>query len=248
MEFTDTGPSPSVVADPIHPPTYALLELELRECDDPNITYETLVLRLIKRVCLEFGIPFTHMLETIRQGPCVMDRQMHPRLRHLWNRRKRPVTLDEQHCVERVLGHDYNRVGDMMKLASILNKISDPADLFHFFAMDGFLGDDPKRYVDAFRYGPEDVQYKHVRAVRVLYEKEKIENPSVMRMVLESIFDDKECVDPSWIHAKDWYVGVVGSWNVVKEIAEWRREQEEKSKKKRSVEDDRAAKLIKTED
>ncbi|GBN83080.1 hypothetical protein AVEN_233313-1 [Araneus ventricosus] len=112
----------------------ALLEQELKQCENPHVTYETLVLRLVKRLLLQLNLPWSHVLETVRQGPCLMDEKLLDKLQKMWNRRKRPVTLDEQHCVERVLGHDDNLVGDMMKLASVLNKIADPSDVYHFFS------------------------------------------------------------------------------------------------------------------
>ncbi|GBO21319.1 hypothetical protein AVEN_237935-1 [Araneus ventricosus] len=224
-------------------PVQALLEQELKQCENPHVTYETLVLRLVKRLLLQLNLPWSHVLETVRQGPCLMDEKLHDTLQKMWNRRKRPVTLDEQHCVERVLGHDHNRVGDMMKLASVLNKIADPSDVYHFFAMDGLLGDDPKRYVDVFRYGPEDVQYHHVAAVRFLYAEGHVEHPAAMKEMLEGVLAGEDASDGP----RSLYVFYVGGNRAVKEIADWRRELEEKSKKKRSAEEDRAAaaKLVK---
>lgn len=232
---------------PIH---IYLLEEELKLCDNPHLTYETIVLRLVKRLLAKLQLPWSHVLETVRQGPYLLDKRLQRRLQCIWNHRKRQVTLDEQHCVERVLGHDHNRAGDLTKLAGILNKIADPVDLYTFFAVDGFLGDDPRRYIDAFRYGSNELQYRHVQAVRHLYDNGSVENPVAMRELLESIFGQREDEgkDGDGQGPKDLYVSEVGGWQEVKEIAEWRREQEEKNKKKRSNEDDRPAKVSKTED
>ncbi|GBN19750.1 hypothetical protein AVEN_261820-1 [Araneus ventricosus] len=167
---------------------HLLLEEELKRCDNPHLTYETLILRLVKRLLVRFRIPWAYVMEVVRQGPCMLDEELHRVLQDVWNRRKRPVTLDEQHCVERILGRDHVRAADLIKLIGIIHKIADPPVAWHFFAVDGFLGDDPKRYVDAFRYCAEDVQGKHIRAVRLLYDLLKIENPAAMRALLETIF------------------------------------------------------------
>ncbi|GFX33182.1 hypothetical protein TNCV_2353511 [Trichonephila clavipes] len=50
--------------------------------------------------------------------------------------------------------------------------------------MDGYQGDDPKKYVELFRYDAEDVRGKHVRAVRLLYRDEVVNTP--------------KSVDPFW--------------------------------------------------
>ncbi|GFV34024.1 hypothetical protein TNCV_2065111 [Trichonephila clavipes] len=39
---------------------------------------------------------------------------------------------------------------------------------------DGYQGDDPKKYVELFRYDAEDVRGQHVRAVRLLYRDEVV--------------------------------------------------------------------------
>ncbi|GBN49641.1 hypothetical protein AVEN_160533-1 [Araneus ventricosus] len=54
-------------------PVQALLEQELKQCENPHVTYETLVLRLVKRLLLQLNLPWSHVLETVRQLPCLMD-------------------------------------------------------------------------------------------------------------------------------------------------------------------------------
>ncbi|GFR24040.1 uncharacterized protein TNCT_515291 [Trichonephila clavata] len=81
-----------------------------------------------------------------------MDPHLHQDLLHIWTLRSKQATLDEQHCVERILGRDNVRSSDLIKLATILQKISDPKTVYEFFAMDGYQGEDPKKYIDLFRY------------------------------------------------------------------------------------------------
>ncbi|GFR25581.1 uncharacterized protein TNCT_313351 [Trichonephila clavata] len=142
---------------------------EMEQHDNPHLTFETLVLRLLKRVSHSFHLPWSHVLEVSRQAPYLMDPHLHQDLLHIWTLRSKHATLDEQHCVERILGRDNVRSSDLIKLASILQKISDPKTVYEFFAMDGYQGEDPKKYIDLFRYEAEEARGKHVRAVRQLY-------------------------------------------------------------------------------
>ncbi|GFX38923.1 hypothetical protein TNCV_747032, partial [Trichonephila clavipes] len=111
-----------------------------------------------------------------------------------------------------------------------------PKAIYEFFAMDGYQGDDPKKYVELFRFDTEDARGKHVRAVRLLYRQEVVNTP-------QSIFDET-CTDTEY---KDMYVEHVQGQ--VADMAEWRREQLDKTKKKRPAEEDaREAKKVATED
>ncbi|GFQ85462.1 hypothetical protein TNCT_613601 [Trichonephila clavata] len=92
--------------------------------------------------------------------------------------------------------------------------------------MDGYQGEDPKKYIDLFRYEAEEARGKHVRAVRQLYRSELVQNPHECRSFLESIF---EGTGPE---SRDGYVESVQEQ--VAEIAEWRLEQQ--TKKKRPLE------------
>ncbi|GFV88328.1 uncharacterized protein TNCV_858811 [Trichonephila clavipes] len=86
-----------------------------------------------------------------------MDSHLHQDLLKIWHQRSKNTTLDEQHCVERILGRDNVRSSDLIKLSGILHKISDPKTVCEFFAMDGYQGDDPKKYVELFRYDAEEI-------------------------------------------------------------------------------------------
>ncbi|GFQ88516.1 uncharacterized protein TNCT_117681 [Trichonephila clavata] len=147
-------------------------------------------------------------------------------LLHIWTLRSKHATLDEQHCVERILGRDNVRSSDLIKLASILQKISDPKTVYEFFAMDGYQGEYPKKYIDLFRYEAEEARGKHVRSVRQLYRSGIVQTPHECRSFLESIFEGT-CPE-----SRNGYVESVQEQ--VAEIAEWRREQQ--TKKKRPLE------------
>ncbi|GFR27792.1 uncharacterized protein TNCT_566151, partial [Trichonephila clavata] len=148
---------------------------------------------------------------------------LHQDLLKIWTLRSKNATLDEQHCIERILGRDNVRSSDLIKLASILQKISDPKTVYEFFAMDGYQGEDPKKYIDLFRYDAEEARYKHVRAVRQLYRSGLVQTPHECRSFWESIFEGT-CPE-----SRDGYVESVQEQ--VAEIAEWRREQQTKKKR-----------------
>ncbi|GFX23053.1 uncharacterized protein TNCV_360671 [Trichonephila clavipes] len=224
--------------------TFSLLDESLSreiECtnDNPHLTFETIVTRVLRRVSESFHLPWSHILELSRQAPYLMDSNLHQDLLKIWHQRSKNTTLDEQHCVERILGRDNVRSSDLIKLIGILHKISDPKTVYEFFAMDGYQGDDPKKYVELFRYDAEDVRGKHVRAVRLLYRDEVVNTPQECRSFLESIFDGT-CTNTEY---KDMYVEHVRGQ--LTDMAEWRQQ----TKKKRPAEEDaRDAKKVATED
>ncbi|GFR03128.1 uncharacterized protein TNCT_478191 [Trichonephila clavata] len=197
-----------------------LFTQEVEHHDNPHLTFETLVQRLLKRVAHSFHLPWSHVLEVSRQAPYLMDSHLHQDLLQIWTLRSKNTTLDEQHYIERILGRDNVRSSDLNKLASILHKISDPKTVYEFFAMDGFHGEDPKKYIDMFRYDAEGTRGKHVRAVRQLYRSGLVQTPQECRSFLESIFDGT-CPE-----FRDGYLESVQEQ--VAEIAEWRREQQTK--------------------
>ncbi|GFR32858.1 hypothetical protein TNCT_443291 [Trichonephila clavata] len=86
--------------------------------------------------------------------------------------------------------------------------------------MDGYQGEDPKKYIDLFRYDAEEARGKHVRAIRQLYRSGLVQTPQECRSILESIFDG------AYPEFRDGYVESVQEQ--VAEIAEWRREQQTK--------------------
>ncbi|GFS72644.1 uncharacterized protein TNCV_1420481 [Trichonephila clavipes] len=171
-----------------------------------------------------------------------MDSNLHQDLLKIWTQRYKNATLDEQYCVERILGLDNVRSSDLIKFISILHKISDSKTMYEFFAMNGYQGEDPKKCVELFLYDAEDARGKHVRAVRPLYRYEVVNTPQEYRHFLESIFDGT-CTNTEY---KDMYVEYVRKQ--VADMAEWRREQLDKKKKKRLAEEDtRDAKKMTTE-
>ncbi|GFR32856.1 uncharacterized protein TNCT_443281 [Trichonephila clavata] len=79
---------------------------EMKHHDNPHLTFETLVLRLFKRVSHSFHLPWSHVLEVSRQAPYLMDSHLHQDLLKIWTLRSKNATLDEQHCFEHILGRD----------------------------------------------------------------------------------------------------------------------------------------------
>ncbi|GFQ78858.1 hypothetical protein TNCT_633711 [Trichonephila clavata] len=84
-----------------------------------------------------------------------MDPHHHQDLLHIWTLRSKQATLDEQHCVERILGRDNVRSSDLIKLASILQKISDPKTVYEFFAMDATRERIPRNISTCFATRPK---------------------------------------------------------------------------------------------
>ncbi|GFQ69524.1 uncharacterized protein TNCT_33861 [Trichonephila clavata] len=188
---------------------------EVEDHNNPHLTFETLVIHILKGLSQSFHLPWSHVLEVSRQAPYLMDSHLHEDLLKIWTLRSKNATLDEQHCVERILGRDNVRSSDLIKLTSILHKISDPKTVYEFFAMDGFQGDDPKKYIEA--------RGKRVRTVRLLYRSGVVYTPQECRSFLESIFD-VTCTE-----YKDRYVEYVQGQ--VADMAEWRREPQTKKKR-----------------
>ncbi|GFR18373.1 uncharacterized protein TNCT_7911 [Trichonephila clavata] len=165
-----------------------------------------------------------------------MDSHLHEDLLKIWTLRSKNATLDEQHCVERILDRDNVRSSDLIKLTSILHKISDPKTVYEFFAMDGFQGDDPNKYIEMFRYDAEEARGKHVRAVRLLYRSGVVHTLQECRSFLESIFDGT-CTE-----YKDRYVEYVQGQ--VAAMAEWRREQQTKKKRPMDTKEESVKKCV----
>ncbi|GFR09951.1 uncharacterized protein TNCT_664961 [Trichonephila clavata] len=200
-----------------------VLTREVENHNNPHLTFETLVLRILKRLSQSFHLPWSHVLEVSRQAPYLMDSHLHQDLLKIWTLRSKNATLDEQHCVERILGRDNMRSSDLIKLTSILHKISDPKTVYEFFAMDGYQGDDPKKYIEMFRYDAEEARGKRVRAVRLLYRSGVVHTPQECRSFLESNFYGT-CTE-----YKDRYVEYVQGQ--VADMAEGHREQQTKKKR-----------------
>ncbi|KAG8173221.1 hypothetical protein JTE90_022652 [Oedothorax gibbosus] len=209
--------------------TQALVQ-ELRDNPNSHLTYETMVVRILKRLAEEgFGLSWDHqILETTRH--VYVPPALHALLEHVWKERKTSaVTLEEQHCIERILGRDYVRQTDLVKLAGCVHKFArDEKDVWMLFAVDGLLGQDPKRYVDSLRC-EEGPKAKHVRLVRKWYLEERVKHPAEMKEILEDVFQrgagEKE------------YVEAVGEESV-KQIVEWfeirKKRAEGESSRKRS--------------
>lgn len=215
--------------EPSSPPVEALQQLmtaalvqEIREEHNSHLTYETIVVRILKRLSEAFGLPWNQIVETTRH--VYLPRTLHALLERMWRERTKTVTLEEQHCIERILGRDYVRATDLVKLAGCVHKFAnDDKDVWILFAVDGLLGEDPKRYVDALR-SDDDAKAKHVQKVRQWYREERVRHPVEMKEILEDVFQG---TDSTW---RQEYVEAVGGTEAVKQMAEW----VERSKKKKA--------------
>ena len=216
-------------SDPFHLLQRELIVQVLQHETNFHLTYDTIIIRLLQRVAETFRLPWTTVLETTRH--CYLPPILQTRLFDWWKERVKPVTIDEQHCVERVLGRDHVRVTDLLKLAGCMHKLAPtPKDVWIWFAVDGFLGDDPKKYVDAtFKL---EERTKHVHAVRTIYEQYDVQSPEAMKDILETIYRGQDH------EARDVYLATVGGWEAAKQMAEWmetkRKKVEGESNRKRA--------------
>ncbi|KAG8172724.1 hypothetical protein JTE90_003913 [Oedothorax gibbosus] len=176
-----------------------------------HLTYETIVIRILKTIAELYRLSWNNVLETTRQ--IYIDSKLQNLLLHCWNQRTKVFTLEEQHCIERILGRDHVRISDLIKFAGCAHKVFlKPRDLWWWFGMDGFLGEDPKRYVDSsFRFDKN----RHVEAVRTLLEKcPEITTLDVLKETIQAIFRGEE-------HAARYvYLDTVGGLEAVKWIIE----------------------------
>ncbi|GFQ85133.1 uncharacterized protein TNCT_530781 [Trichonephila clavata] len=147
---------------------------EVEDHNNPHLTFETLVIRILKRLSQSFHLPWSHVLEVSRQAPYLMD-SFRGFAQNL------DSTLQKCHFGRAALCRDNVRSSDLIKLTSILHKISDPKTVYEFFVMDGFQGDDLKKYIEMFRYDAEEARDKHVRAVRLLYRSGVVHTPQECR-------------------------------------------------------------------
>ncbi|KAG8172493.1 hypothetical protein JTE90_017574 [Oedothorax gibbosus] len=157
--------SPSASALPFESLARSLLERIIFDEDESGgprnvlVLHETYVIRLFRRLCDAYRVSWNSILETTRQGCCVLDAHLHGMLSELWETRlSRSVSLDEQNCYERVMGRDHVRLSDLQKLAGTLARVAESKRVWTFFGVDGYLGDDPKRYVDHLRVRDEYVR------------------------------------------------------------------------------------------
>lgn len=218
-----TAEEPQICMDvsdePLTPPNEALQQFmtaalvqEIREERNCHLLYETIVLRIVKRLAESFGLPWDQVIETTRH--VYIPQTLHALLERMWSERTQSVSLEEQHCIERILGRDYVRAADLVKLAGCINKFAhQEKDVWLMFAVDGLLGEDPKRYVEVFRC--DDVKAKHVRVVRQWYQEERVRHPVEMKEILQDVFQGG---DSTW---RNEYVEAVGGTKAVKQIVEW---------------------------
>ncbi|GFQ87392.1 uncharacterized protein TNCT_687921, partial [Trichonephila clavata] len=122
------------------------------------------VTRILKRVSDSFHLPWSHVLELSRQAPYLMDSNFHQDLLKIWTQRSKmpPWT---NNIVWNVFGSRLCPIFGFDQIGEHFEQSHDPKTIYEFFAMDGYQGDDPKKYVELFRYDAQDLRGKHVRAV-----------------------------------------------------------------------------------
>ncbi|KAG8172341.1 hypothetical protein JTE90_017155 [Oedothorax gibbosus] len=198
------------------------------------VLHETFVIRLFQQISVVLRSPWRGILDTTRHGSILLNKHLHRLLYDIWEHRvHHNVSLDETNCYERVMGRDYVRQSDVLKLAGTLARVSsEPKLLWIFFGVDGYLGSDPKRYVDHLKYDADDWRGRHVRAVRHLYPC--VDSPDMMKDTLEAIFKPSDANNRVTDEMRQDYTNIVGGWDAVRQIADWRHNQN-KEKKKRAT-------------
>lgn len=126
----------------------------------------------------------------------------------------RCITLEEEQLLDRIierLDKDATcTIPDMITLAECMPKFAKDLDVYKFFAVDGLLGNDTTRYVDAFKY--TDYRKRHAQAVREMYALNITTSPEDTKEALETIFRI------GWHIGRHLYVDTVGGWSNVDRI------------------------------
>ncbi|GIX78619.1 uncharacterized protein CDAR_201741 [Caerostris darwini] len=188
----------------------ALLQ-QVLNTKNPNLTHDALVLRVLQRIAKLAHVSWDDLMDICKQGACRLDSELHELVLDIWEKRKQP-TMDEQHCVERILARDYVRSVDLLKWAQILAKSSVVGkNVWKLFAVDGSVGNDLNKYVDRFRW-TDGIKAIHVSAVRMLYEH--CDTPEQVKSVVENALEQKED------SLAQVYVDCVGKDNL-DEIRKW---------------------------
>lgn len=211
-----------------------LILRELSRVNNFHLTQETIILRVLINLASSAHLPWSSVVETVTR-PCLLDADLHNQIMALWEERKRNTTLDETQTLERLLGHDYVRPTDLLKLAAYLVKLkpTDMKPVWKLFAVDGFLGTDPKMYVDSFKN--DEVKQEHAHAIRHLYSF--VDTPELMKEIVdvafERVLDEKaRDVEGEVSSCVDLYIKMVPR---IKEVKEWKIQQVEDAKKIKRV-------------
>lgn len=210
---------------------------EFQSSKNPFLTKETVVARVLHRLAARANVNFPPLDPVPR--PCILDEAAHSLVLDMWEKRRGHLvpSVEEQQCMERVLGRDKVRPSDLIKSAQYLMKNCESnADTVNLlFAVDGCRGEDVKNYVDTFFCKDDVAKTRHVNQVRIMLSK--LNNPKNVKYILEKVWNDQTTGDnDEETEFIKQYREAMGSFNV----RDWRMNSDEVVRriKKRKTEEE----------
>ncbi|KAF8785775.1 hypothetical protein HNY73_011280 [Argiope bruennichi] len=136
------------------------------------------------------------------------------------------VTNGDNEELEKILAKDYVKPSDMLRFIGILLKretkqtIPTMSKIYELLGVDGYLGNDPKRYVEYLKYSNDDYKKVHVHAIRQMYRDGLCQSPEDVYFVLQTTFGFTNCREPKDEELKLHYTNLVG--DKLDQISEWK--------------------------
>lgn len=188
--------------NPMEALIHGAVQYEVGLNTNPFITLETIVLRLMKKIC-----EHTHVLP-YENEKTILFKHWHNDILETYYTLRSSMSHDEKSCVERVLSKDSPHTSELLKFACCWYKYNAPLAC-KLFAVDGLLGSHPKFYVqEAF----SNQFRQHNEAVRALYAY--FTNPDTVKEIVEKALGLAESesvqLDPDFEKCVALYVEMVG--------------------------------------
>ncbi|GFQ68159.1 uncharacterized protein TNCT_229501 [Trichonephila clavata] len=184
----------------------------------------TVCVRVLQQICDIINISF-HQLPDLK-NMIKLEESFVRNLTVIWNSQNH----DSSDELEKILAKDYVKPIDLTRCIACLVKKelkkspSHMKPIYQLLAVDGFLGNDVKRYVEYLKY-QEEYKKVHLEAVRKLYHH--LEKPEEVLNVLFHAFEWKSNDEET---LKLEYLKNVGYF--LEDIMRWKHEQYEEEKKK----------------
>ncbi|GBO01910.1 hypothetical protein AVEN_200974-1 [Araneus ventricosus] len=198
---------------------------ELRKVNN-FATRATVYLRVLKRIADLMEIPWNIIPEI--KNMIYLEPEIIKLIEACWYSQ---IINESNEDLERFISRDYVKTTDMLKFINTLQrretKQTEPLlyKIYEILGMDGFLGDDTKRYIEYLKYPSNDFKGVHVRAVRKLYKR--IKDLDEINKILVISYGWKDAENMEELEMKDEYLSFVGDHR--DEIIEWKKQQVQES-------------------
>ncbi|GFY66889.1 uncharacterized protein TNIN_179191 [Trichonephila inaurata madagascariensis] len=184
----------------------------------------TVCLRVLQQICDIINISL-HQLPDLK-NMIQLDANFVQNLTMIW----KAQGLESNDELEKILAKDYVKPIDLSRcIASLVRREAKKSPshmkpIYQLLAVDGFLGDDVKRYVEYLKY-QEEYKKVHLEAVRKLYRH--VETPDDILNVLCNAFgwkpNDEEILKLEYLKDVGYFL---------EDIMRWKQEQYDEEKKK----------------